>query len=270
MKEQDEGYLGKNKEFLITFARGLSVIKSFDRESPLMTLTEVSLKNGISRAAARRFLLTLEELGYVFLSGKQFRLTAKVLELGQSFLESLDITDLILPHMEKVAAQLKETCSAAILENNEICYIARIQAGGGMPLHLQVGARLPAYATSVGRVLLSNYSNLELKNYLEEQELEELTPNTKCTVNGLLEEIDFVKQKQYAIVDQELALGVLALAIPVYDRRGRMVFALNISMHSSRFRKEKLESLYLPAMREAADFIKMELPFAEQCWLNHL
>ncbi len=248
-----------NKEFLSTLARGLAVIKSFDRHNQSMTLTEVAHKNDMSRASARRFLLTLKTLGYVNLKDKKFSLTAKILELGRSFLETFNLTDTIIPYMEELSSNFDESCSAAILDGQDIVYIARIRTGS-TPLSLQVGERLPAYATSAGRVLLSALSEEQLDAFLEQVELKKLTPNTISDAQELKEEIRRIKLQQYAIVNQELTIGLCAMAVPVYNRDGKIAFCLNVSMHSSRVTQEEILSRYIPELQKASHQISNQLP----------
>ena len=164
MGRDSEGSVSVDKEFLTTFARGLEVIRSFDTDTPSMSLSAVAEKNNLSRAAARRFLLTLQKLGYVTQDDKKFRLTAKVLELGYSFLASLDFSETITPFMEEVSYQLGESCSALVLDGVDIVYVARIPRRGLIPINLQIGARLPAYATSGGRVLLASLPALAVSH----------------------------------------------------------------------------------------------------------
>lgn len=248
-----------NKEFLATFARGLAVIKSFDRKNSSMTLSDVAKRNGISRASARRFLLTLEHLGYVDQKGREFRLTAKVLELGGAFLETFDTVELITPYLEKVCFELKEACSASILDGEDIVYIARIRAGS-TPLNLQVGERLPAYATSAGRVLLAALPSDLLDNILDDLEFEQLTPYTINNRHDLLAEIARVKNQNYAIVEQELTLGLSSLAVPVFNRNGKAVLCINISLHSSRFKLDEIVDKYVPVLHAASRKISERLP----------
>lgn len=248
-----------DKEFLATFARGLEVIKSFDTETPAMTLTEVVQKNGLSRAAARRFLLTLQKLGYVTQDSKQFRLTAKILELGYSYLASLNFSETITPFMEKVSHQLGESCSAIVLEGQDIVYIARIPRRGLIPINLQIGARLPAYATSAGRVLMSFLPEDQLLQLLENTRFEKLTAYTKGR-DELLAELQRVRKQGYAIVDQELELGMRAVAVPVYDRRHQVRFALNSSSHVSSVTIDRIVAEYVPIMQETSRRITEVLP----------
>ncbi|MBR9885483.1 MAG: helix-turn-helix domain-containing protein [Oceanospirillales bacterium] len=242
-----------------TFARGLQLIRSFGTDTPSMTLSAVAEKNQLSRAAARRFLLTLQKLGYVSLEDKKFRLTAKVLELGYSYLASLDFSDTITPFMEEVTYQLGESCSALVLDGLDIVYVARIPRRGLIPLNLQIGARLPAYATSGGRVLMSALANQELEDSLQKTHFEKLTAYTKGA-DELRRELEIIRANGYAIVDQELELGMRALAVPVLDRRGQARFALNSSSHVSSVSLERIVDEYVPIMQNAARRIAEVLP----------
>ncbi|WP_323752973.1 IclR family transcriptional regulator domain-containing protein [Marinobacter sp.] len=248
-----------DKEFMSTFARGLQVIRSFGTDTPSMTLSAVAEKNQLSRAAARRFLLTLQKLGYVSLEDKKFRLTAKVLELGYSYLASLDFSDTITPFMEEVTYQLGESCSALVLDGLDIVYVARIPRRGLIPLNLQIGARLPAYATSGGRVLMSALANQELEDLLHKTHFEKLTAYTKGP-DELRQELEQIRANGYAIVDQELELGMRALAVPVLDRRGQARFALNSSSHVSSVSLDRIVDEYVPIMQNAARKIADVLP----------
>ncbi|QBM18686.1 Pca regulon regulatory protein [Marinobacter sp. JH2] len=248
-----------DKEFMSTFARGLQLIRSFGTDTPSMTLSAVAEKNQLSRAAARRFLLTLQKLGYVSLEDKKFRLTAKVLELGYSYLASLDFSDTITPFMEEVTYQLGESCSALVLDGLDIVYVARIPRRGLIPLNLQIGARLPAYATSGGRVLMSALANPELEDLLQKTQFEKLTAYTKGP-DELRQELEKIRTNGYAIVDQELELGMRALAVPVLDRRGQARFALNSSSHVSSVSLDRIVDEYVPIMQNAARKIAEVLP----------
>lgn len=259
MTDQNKDMSGADKEFLTTFARGLEVIRSFDTENPSMTLSAVAEKNGLSRAAARRFLLTLQKLGYVSLEDKNFRLTAKVLELGYAYLASLDFSETITPHLEKVAYELGESCSALVLDGADIVYVARIPRRGLIPINLQIGARLPAYATSGGRVLMAYLQKPELEAVFEKSRFEKHTPNTKGP-DELRVELERVREQGYAIVDQELELGMRAVAVPVIDRRGQVRFALNSSSHVSSVTLERIVDEYVPIMKAAARNIAAVLP----------
>lgn len=248
-----------DKDFLATFARGLAVIKSFDANSPSMTLTELSKKNGLSRASARRFLLTLQSLGYVSCVDKQFRLTAKILDLGYSYLSSLNLTEVITPFIARVAQDLGESCSATVLDGAEVVYIARIPRRGLIPISLQIGARLPAYATSPGRVLLAALSDDQLQGFLNALDFKPLTSRT-ITPDKLPAELKKVREQGYAIVDQELELGMRTVAVPVYDRRQQLAFAINVSSHISNVSLEQLLHDFVPVMLAAAEKMTAALP----------
>ena len=259
MSHQDSDGTGADKEFLSTFARGLEVIRSFDTETPSMTLSAVAEKNNLSRAAARRFLLTLQKLGYVSQDDKKFGLTAKVLELGYSYLASLDFSETVTPIMEEVSYQLGESCSALVLDGVDIVYVARIPRRGLITLNLQIGARLPAYATSGGRVLMAALQAPELEDVIEKTHFEQLTAYTKGP-EALRAELQKIRSDGYAIVDQELELGMRALAVPVLDRRGTARFALNSSSHVSSVSMERIAQEYVPIMQDAAQKLTDILP----------
>ena len=249
-----------DKDFLTTFAKGLNVIRSFEPNSMSMTLTEVAKKNDLSRASARRFLLTMLKLGYVETDGNRFSLTAKVLELGYSYLSTLDVGGTVSTQLELVTQQLGESSSAAVLEGENIVYIARIPVRPLMAFNLQIGARLPAYATSMGRVLLSALPEEELDNLLAKSDLIQLTPNTLTSPSALKAEIAKVRTQGYAINDQELELGLRSIAVPVFNRNGKLRLTLNVSCHSSKTTIDRMISEFVPVLQNTAERISMSLP----------
>lgn len=249
-----------DKDFLTTFAKGLNVIRSFEPNSMSMTLTEVAKKNDLSRASARRFLLTMLKLGYVETDGNRFSLTAKVLELGYSYLSTLDVGGTVSTQLELVTQQLGESSSAAVLEGENIVYIARIPVRPLMAFNLQIGARLPAYATSMGRVLLSALPEEELDHLLAQSNLIQLTPNTLTSPSELKAEIAKVRVQGYAINDQELELGLRSIAVPVFNRNGKLRLTLNVSCHSSKTTVDRMISEFVPVLKDTAQRISMSLP----------
>ncbi|EPM41116.1 IclR family transcriptional regulator [Vibrio natriegens NBRC 15636 = ATCC 14048 = DSM 759] len=249
-----------DKDFLTTFAKGLNVIRSFEPNSMSMTLTEVAKKNDLSRASARRFLLTMLKLGYVETDGNRFSLTAKVLELGYSYLSTLDVGGTVSTQLELVTQQLGESSSAAVLEGENIVYIARIPVRPLMAFNLQIGARLPAYATSMGRVLLSGLPEEELDHLLTQSNLIQLTPNTLTSPSELKAEIAKVRVQGYAINDQELELGLRSVAVPVFNRNGKLRLTLNVSCHSSKTTVDRMISEFVPVLKDTAQRISMSLP----------
>src|SRR4051794_35895307 len=207
--------------FLQGLERGLAVIRAFSAEAPSQTLSEVARGVGITPATARRILLTLEELGYVRSDGRNFSLTPRVLALGWAYLSSQDLGDIAGPFMEELSAKTRESCSIATLDLPDIVYVARVPTSRIMTVALGVGARLPAYATSMGRVLLAGLPEAELSAYLAALEPEALTDHTVTSVEGLREVVARAGVDGYALVDQELELGLRSIAVPIKDSRGR-------------------------------------------------
>src|SRR6476619_2854301 len=178
-----DGAPAASDQYVQSLARGLTVIRSFDSEHPLMTLTEVAARTGLTRATARRFLHTLVELGYVRTDGKAFALTAKVLQLGYAYLSGLSLPQLAQPHLEELSLKLGESTSAAVLDGTDIAYIARVTSRRIMTVGITVGTRFPAYATSMGRVLLAYLPPADLKAYLASAEVRPLTPRALGSVD---------------------------------------------------------------------------------------
>lgn len=213
-----------------SLARGLEVIRSFDAEHPSMTLTEVAKRTGLSRATARRFLLTLAQLGYVRFDGKFFELTSRVLQLGYSYLSSHTLPQMVEPALEQLSGLLNESCSASVLDDDEIVYIARVHTRRIMRIGISVGTRLPAYATSMGRVMLAYLPEAERDAAIESVSTNAFTPATITTPEGLKKELELVRQQGYCVVNQELEIGLQSVAVPVFGADGDVVCALNVSM----------------------------------------
>jgi len=245
--------------FLQGLERGLAVIRAFSSETPSLTLSEVARDVSITPATARRILLTLEELGYVRSDGRRFSLTPRVLALGWAYLSSLDLGDIAGPFMEELSAKTRESCSVATLDLPDIVYVARVPTSRIMTVALGVGARLPAYATSMGRVLLAGLPEDELAAYLGSLDAEPLTQHTVTSIDGLRGVIARAASDGYALVDQELELGLRSIAVPILDARGRPVAALNVSAHAARSTRASLRSEVLGPLRECADHISTAL-----------
>lgn len=250
----------KDKNFLTTLARGLSVIRSFQNNKMTMTLSEMAEANDMSRASARRFLLTLQTLGYVKVEGRQFSLTPKVLELGYSYLANLDVGGVVSSQLEQVTQQIHQSSSAAVLDGTDIVYIARVPVRSLLAFNLQIGARLPAYATSMGRVLLSQLPEQKVISILESSHIEALTPYTLTSQADLLKELQIVKQQGYSINDQELELGLRSVAVPVFNQKGQVKLTLNISTHVSQVSSEHIVSTFVPILKQASAQISASLP----------
>jgi IclR family pca regulon transcriptional regulator len=239
-------------EYVRSLERGLSVLQAFSGERPAMTLADVARSADLTRATARRLLLTLVELGYLQQDGREFRLTPKVLNIGYAYLSSLDLARLAQPSMEALAEQTHESCSAAVLDGAEIVYVARVPAKRILTISIGLGSRLPAHATSMGRVLLADLPPAQLDRLLAGRRLEALTPMTVTDTGAIKKELQRVRQQGWALVDQELELGLRSIAAPLRNRPGCAVAALNVSTHASRVDMERLLGEFLPALLRTA------------------
>lgn len=216
-----------------------------------MTLTEVAEAVGLNRATARRFLLTLQSLGYISATGKQFALTPKVMELGFSYLSSLGLTDLISPHLVSLSNELHESASAAILDDTDIVYIARAAGQKIMQVQITIGTRFPAAFTSMGRVILADLSIEKQREILGRTHLAPLTQHTKVNSEEILSELQKIKSQGFAFVDQELELGLRSLALPIRDRQGQIIAAINVSTAASGSTESSIQAL-LPQLTKCA------------------
>ena len=251
---------GRGREFVQSLARGLSIIQAIGAERETMTLSEVAEATGLSRAAARRFLLTLEALDFVGRDGKRFFLRPPILCLGYAYLSSVAWWRVAQPFMEEVAAQVHESCSASVLDRHEIVYLARVPTRRIMSVNLSIGSRLPAYCTSMGRVLLSHLQPAELDRYFAESNRIKHTDRTETAESGLRRILEAARSDGYSLVDQELDAGVCSLAVPVFDRAGRCIAALNVGAHSMRYSGAKLLDEVLPVLLDASRKITSALP----------
>jgi IclR family transcriptional regulator, pca regulon regulatory protein len=238
-------------QYVQSLARGLAVIRAFDTDHPKMTLTEVAARTDLTRATARRFLYTLVELGYVRTDGKIFALTAKVLQLGYAYLSGLALPQLAQPHLEDLSLQLGESTSAAVLEGTDIAYVARVATRRIMTVGITVGTRFPAYATSMGRVLLAGLPAAELRDYLAAAEIRPLTPKAIGTREDLRAELAAVRAQGWCLLDQELELGLMSVAAPVHDGP-KVVAAINVSLQAQSVAGQDDPDAYLDAVRKAA------------------
>lgn len=239
--------------------RGLAVIRAFDARRPELTLSEVAKICDLTRAAARRFLLTLADLGYVRSDGRFFSLTPRVLELGYAFLSSLSVPEVAAPHLERLVAEVHESSSLSILDADDIVYVARVPTSRIMTVAITVGTRFPAYATSMGRVLLAFLPSDALESYLGRVPLARLTNRTVPTAADLRVELARVREQGYAIVDQELEEGLLALAAPIHDRSGGVAGAVNVSAHAARVTVDEMRERFLPRLLSATAAIDADL-----------
>ncbi|MGV9822611.1 IclR family transcriptional regulator domain-containing protein [Nocardia xishanensis] len=246
-------------EYVQSLGRGLGVIRSFDAEHPRRTLSEVANDTGLTRATARRFLLTLVELGYVRTDGARFWLTPRVLELGYSFLSSLTLPDLAGPHLEALAERVRESTSVSILDGADIVYVARVPVSRIMTVSIDIGTRFPAFATSMGRVLLADLDPDTLEQYLATADLKPITETTISTREQLRDELARVRADGYCVVDQELEEGLRSMAAPIRDHTGTVVAAVNISTQAARYSPREVDDIMIPALLETSAAIELDL-----------
>lgn len=230
--------------------KGLAVIECFDEEHASQSITDVANRTGLERATARRCLLTLTSLGYASYDGKFFRLTPRVLNLGHSYLAATPLPRLIQPFLEELSAATGESTSAAMLEGTDILYIARASIRRVMSINLAPGARLPAYCTSMGRVLLSALSPAKAKSLLDQSELIAYTAKTKADLATITTELAVVAAQGFAVIDEELELGLCSIAVPIFNAQGQTVAALNIGAQTARASTSHMIANFLPLMRK--------------------
>ena len=241
--------------YVQSFARGLEVIRSFSAAAPRQTLTEVAGRAGLTRAGARRILLTLQTLGYVESDGRLFSLTPRMLDLGFAYLSSMPIWNLAEPVMEALVEQVKESSSAAALEGTDIVYVLRVPTRKIMSIGLGVGSRLPAYCTSMGRMLLAGLPEDDALRRLRASKRTSFTRHTITDVDALLAKVQQARKQGWCLVNQELEEGLVSIAAPITNRSGRMVAALNISGQANRTSAKLMQETMLPPLLEAADAI---------------
>lgn len=249
----------KQTDFIGGLAKGLKVMEAFGSGQPGMTIAQMSEATGLDRATARRCLLTLVELGYARTDGKHFELTPKVLRLGTAYLSATPLPQLLQPHLEALSKDVGQSASASVLEGTEIVYIARASQRRVMSINLMPGSRLPAWCASMGRVLLAALPPEQAIALLDRSDIRPLTPHTKVARNDLLEELSRVRTQGYAIIDQELELGLCSIAVPLKDSRGRTVAALNIGAPAAAVTVSDMPSDYLPAMLRVQEELRVLL-----------
>ena len=249
----------RNGEFVQSLERGLAVIRAFDAEHPELTLSDVARQTGLTRAAARRFLRTLVEIGYMRTEGGKFALRPKILELGYAYLSSLSLPELALPHMEQLVERVHESSSMCVLDGDEIVYVARVPTKRIMAVVIAVGTRFPAYATSMGRVLLAGHSDDWLDGWLSSAKLHQLTPHTTTDGKELRAELVRVRSRGWALVDQELEEGLRSVAVPIRDASGRVVAAVNIAVNASRRSLDEVAAEVVPLLLDTARQIEADL-----------
>jgi IclR family pca regulon transcriptional regulator len=251
--------LSEPRFFVQSLERGLKVIRALNVPGPGRTLSDVARETGLPRAAARRFLLTLEELGYVRCSDRRFALTPRVLELGYAYLSSLSLPEIAQPHLRDLVGRVDESCSMSVLDGADVVYVAREPTRRIMTVAISIGTRFPAYATSMGRVLLADLPPADLREQLAVAELAPLTSRTVTDPGQLERELARVHRQGWALVDQELEDGLRSIAAPVRDAGGRTQAAVNVSTHASRTTLEALRGKLLPELLTTVAAIERDL-----------
>ncbi len=254
----------RTNDTIQSLVRGLAVIRAFDAEHPALTLSDVARRAGITRAAAGRFLRTLEQLGYVRGSagtgvGRTFALTPRVLEFGFSYLSALSIPEIAQPHLERLSREVDESVSAAVLDGGDIAYIARVPTRRIMSVRITIGTRFPAFATSMGRVLLAGMPDAARDELLAASALPPLTDRTVTDLGELQAELDRVRAQGWALVDGELEPGLRSVAVPLHDRRGDVAAAVNVSTSATRDSVDRIVERHLPPLLRTAAAIDTEL-----------
>ncbi|MFI0478994.1 IclR family transcriptional regulator C-terminal domain-containing protein [Actinomadura sp. 9N215] len=254
----------RGPHFVQSLERGLNVIRAFDASTPALTLSEVAHATGLTRAAARRFLLTLADLGYVRSDGRRFSLTPRVLRLGYAYLSSLSLPEVAEPHLEALVALVHESSSVSVLDGDDIVYVARIPTSRIMTVAISVGTRFPAFATSMGRVLLADLPDAELDERLDRAARRPLTGRTTTDPAALRREIVRVRKQGWSLVDQELEDGLRSIAAPIRDATGKVAAAANVSAASSRTPAAKMRRELLPLLLDATARIEADLRAARR------
>jgi IclR family transcriptional regulator, pca regulon regulatory protein len=253
----------RNPDYVQSLERGLAVIRAFSAEQPELRLSDVARATGLTRTAARRFLLTLVRLGYVQQDGGTFSLRPRVLELGYAYLSALSLPEAALPHMETLVAEVNESSSCAVLDDTDVVYVARVPTRRIMSITIAIGTRFPAYATSMGRVLLAALPPDELDERLARTTFRPLTARTVRDEQALREELDVVRARGWASVDQELEEGVRSVGAPISDSDGRVLAAMNVSVHASRMTMTGLRRTVLPRLLQTVEGIERDLAAAQ-------
>ncbi|MDB5936968.1 MAG: IclR family transcriptional regulator [Massilia sp.] len=246
--------------FMTSLARGLAVLRAFGDSRRALTIAQISQKTGIPRAAVRRCLHTLKQLGYADAEMNNFSLRPKVLTLGYSYLSSTPLAVSSQPYLNNISRALNESCSLAVLDENEVLYIARSATSRVMSVALNAGSRLPAYCTSLGRVMLAYLEPDELDAYFAKTKLRPMTERTVVSQKRLREMLAGVRRDGFAINDEELELGLRSIAVPVRGASGKVLAALNVGAQASRVSTAQMEQEFLPVLQRGAQELSVLLP----------
>lgn len=260
MTDPSEGLDGdtRSRDFVQSVDRGLAIVRTFSADTPEQSVSEIASRLGMNRATTRRFLLTLVDLGYAQTDGRVYWLTPHVLELGYSRMSSRRLAEVAEPHLKRLVDLVDEASEMAILDIPEVVYIALARSRTIVTVALDVGARLPAYANSMGKVLLASLPSDEREAYLATAEMPSLLPNTITDVDAMREQLAEVAEQGYAVTNEELEPGLVAVAVPVHDRTGSVCAAINLSTHRARRSLADLQAL-LPELQRVVEAMEREL-----------
>lgn len=240
------------RDFIGAFEKGLAVIEAFNASDAALTAAVVATKTGLTRAGARRYLLTLAKLGYADFDGKFFRLTPRILRLGYAYLSGASLTKLAQPILEMVGERMNEVASLTLLDGDEVVFVGRSAATRIASVSIGIGTRLPAYCTASGRVLLMHRTDVQVRRYLESVKITAYTEKTVTDPDALLAEFQRSRQDRYSVIDEEYEIGLRSIAVPVLNARNQLVCALTVSVHSSRMTPEQMVDGILPVLESGA------------------
>ena len=241
--------------------KAFRMLEAFTADAPQLTVSEAARRTDLTRATARRLLITFERLGFARSGRHGFELTPRVLRLGHGYLSALPLWQTALPHMRELADALCEACSLAALDDGDIVYLARVPSSRSMTVNLNVGSRLPAHATSMGRVLLAGLDDAALDGFLAEARFERLTEHTIVDPARLRAEVEATRERGWATVDGEREIGVRSCAAPILDAQRSVLAAINVSANAARVDHEQMVSEFVPALVRAAEEISRDLGF---------
>lgn len=247
------------QEYVRALDRGLAVIRAFDEAHPRRTLADVARAVGLAPATARRLLHTLQSLDYVSTDGQTWSLRPRLLELGAAYLSTTTVWDVVRERLERLAGEVAETASAGVLDDSHVLYTVRVPYRRIMTMNVEVGSRIPAHASSMGRVLLADLDDAELDAWLARTSLEPVTARTVRSAGELRDLVLQVREQGWSFMDQELEAGVQCVAAPVHSADGRVLAAITLSSHTSRIEAEQMTGHFLPALLRAAADIDQDL-----------
>ena len=244
------------KDYVQSLDRGLQILQVFAQQNTSLSVSEMANLTKLSRPTVRRLLLTLEYLGYVISEQNTFSLAPKILTLSNAYLLSQKNSwKLAIPYMQQFADETGESCSIAVLDYEKIIYVARVSKKRIMSINIEVGTNMPAVATSMGHVLLSYKPESELREFLNQVKLEKYTEYTILDKEELFENLKNTQKRGWAGVDQQFEIGLRSIAVPIFDKRGHVVAALNCSAHAGRVSKDELSREILPLLQRTSEKI---------------